>query len=83
MLGICNGFQVLVESGLLDPPGRDGERAARSIALYDNASNHYECRWVTLESHAAPAPGCRPGERSPVPVAHAEGRFVVRDDGDP
>jgi len=79
VLGICNGFQALVESGLLAPPGSGaGERA---IALYDNASNHYECRWVTLEGADCACPWIVAGERLPVPVAHAEGRFVVREAG--
>jgi phosphoribosylformylglycinamidine synthase len=79
VLGICNGFQVLVESGLLDPPGEGGAPDERAIALYGNTSNHYECRWVTLESLDCASPAVVAGERFPVPVAHAEGRFVVRD----
>jgi phosphoribosylformylglycinamidine synthase len=96
VLGVCNGFQVLVESGLFEPsaapssrarPGSEdlrspggGERAPeRSIALTDNASNRFECRWTTVESQDCAASFLRPGERVPMPVAHAEGRFVVRD----
>jgi len=75
-LGVCNGFQVLVESGLFDSTGEDGER---DIALTNNESNHYECRWVTLESLGCACPWIEPGELMPTPVAHAEGRFVVRD----
>ena len=77
ILGICNGFQVLVESGIFEPDEPAGER---SVALYSNASNHYECRWVELESADCCCPWLEAGERMPVPVAHAEGRFVVRDD---
>ncbi len=76
-LGVCNGFQVLVESGIFEPNKPAGER---SIALYSNASNHYECRWVELQSADCRCPWLEPGDRMPVPVAHAEGRFVVRDD---
>jgi phosphoribosylformylglycinamidine synthase subunit PurQ / glutaminase len=74
-LGVCNGFQVLVESGLFDSTGTDGER---DIALTNNESNHYECRWVTLRSEACACPWIVPGELMPTPVAHAEGRFVVK-----
>jgi phosphoribosylformylglycinamidine synthase len=74
VVGICNGFQVLVELGLLEPAGRP-----RSIALTANASNRFECRWVTLRSEACTVPYLVPGELMPVPVAHGEGRFVVRD----
>jgi phosphoribosylformylglycinamidine synthase len=77
LVGICNGFQVLVELGLLQDPGLSG--AARSIALTDNASSRFECRWVTLRSESCACPWLVPGERMDVPVAHAEGRFVVRD----
>ena len=76
-LGVCNGFQVLVESGIFEPSEPAGER---SVALYSNASNQYECRWVELESADCCCPWLEAGERMPVPVAHAEGRFVVRDD---
>jgi len=84
VLGICNGFQVLLEAGLFGAgeitTGRiPGPGRARDIALYANASNHYECRWVTLESQACACPWLVPGELMPCPVAHAEGRFVVRD----
>ncbi len=74
-LGVCNGFQVLVESGIFEPERAPEER---SISLYANASNHYECRWVELESQPCACPWLVPGERMPCPVAHAEGRFVAR-----
>ena len=77
VLGICNGFQVLVESGIFEP---DASAEERSVALYGNASNHYECRWTTLEGQDCICPWVEPGEHMPTPLAHAEGRFVVRDD---
>lgn len=76
-LGVCNGFQVLVDSGLFGATGADGKR---DIALTNNSSNHYECRWVELESQECACPWIVAGERMPTPVAHAEGRFVVKDD---
>jgi len=76
-LGVCNGFQVLVESGIFEP---QTDPAQRTVALYGNHSNHYECRWVTLEVQDCACPWLAAGERFPTPVAHAEGRFVVRDD---
>jgi len=76
LLGVCNGFQVLVESGFFDPERSAGER---DFALTHNESNHYECRWVTLEGQDCACPWIVPGERMPTPVAHAEGRFTVRD----
>ncbi len=76
VVGICNGFQALLELGLFDDPGLPQEE--RQIALTDNVSNHYECRWVTLRSEESPCPWLVPGELMPTPVAHGEGRFVVR-----
>ena len=78
VLGICNGFQVLVELGLLEHGG-PGPRE-RGIALDANGSNRFEARWVLLQGQDCAAPWVEPGELLPVPVAHAEGRFVVRDD---
>ncbi len=77
ILGVCNGFQVLVESGLFEPEASPEER---SIALFANASNHYECRWVTLEVQESKCDWLTAGERMPTPVAHGEGRFAVTDD---
>ncbi len=77
ILGVCNGFQVLVESGLFEPEATHEER---SVALFANASNHYECRWVTLEVQESRCDWLKAGERMPTPVAHGEGRFAVKDD---
>ncbi|MDR3637783.1 MAG: phosphoribosylformylglycinamidine synthase I [Isosphaeraceae bacterium] len=72
VLGICNGFQVLVRAGLL--PGGDGASAA---TLTHNDSGHFEARWVRM----VPTPGLSPfiTGRDPIelPVAHGEGKFVV------
>jgi phosphoribosylformylglycinamidine synthase I len=76
VLGICNGFQVLVKTGLLPDLDRSGEQ---SVALASNLSNRYEDRWVSLESCADNAFFER-GERIECPVAHAEGRFLPKDD---
>ena len=85
VLGVCNGFQILVEAGLfeLDLAKRDWSPHAasdRNLALYDNASNRFECRWVTLRTEASACTWLPAGELMPVPVAHGEGRFVVRDE---
>jgi len=78
VFGVCNGFQILVELGLLQDPGLAPEE--RTIALTDNASNRFECRWVTLRQEDCAAAWIAGGELLPVPVAHAEGRFAVRDE---
>lgn len=68
VLGVCNGFQVLVRLGLL--PG-NGERAS----LLPNLSGRFEDRWVRLRAGETPGPWFEPGAEYLIPVAHAEGRF--------
>ena len=66
VLGICNGFQVLCEAGLL--PG----------ALLPNVSLRFVFRQVELEVANAGIPwtaGCEPGERLSIPAKHTTGRY--------
>ncbi len=79
VLGICNGFQALVELGLFEREEGAATLPARSIALYDNESGRFECRWITLVAERSRAAWLEPGHRMPCPVAHGEGRFAVRD----
>lgn len=75
VLGICNGFQVLVKAGILPEPESG---AALGMTLASNDSNRFECRWVHLS--VAPASPCvftRGIERLYLPVAHAEGKLVA------
>jgi phosphoribosylformylglycinamidine synthase len=68
VLGICNGFQILTESGLL--PG----------ALVRNADLRYICRTVPLEIATADSPfthAARKGQHVALPIAHGEGCFVA------
>jgi phosphoribosylformylglycinamidine synthase len=78
VLGVCNGFQVLVDTGLLEPPGQAVSR--RRFALAPNTSARFECRWVTLRAEPSAVAWLEPGTLLPVPVAHGEGRFVPVDD---
>ncbi len=80
VLGICNGFQTLLKSGLLG--GSDGPGERRRVTLTDNAGGRFECRWVTLRVE----PGSRSGWLGSLagmsircPVAHGEGRVAVSD----
>jgi phosphoribosylformylglycinamidine synthase len=71
VLGICNGFQVLCEAGLL--PG----------ALLTNEDIRFVCRQVevVVESNRSPfTAGLEPGERLSIPVKHQQGRFFAPDD---
>jgi phosphoribosylformylglycinamidine synthase len=80
VLGICNGFQVLVKAGLL--PGGNDTPAGQTVTLTDNASGHYECRWVRLRANpASPSIFLRNmGEPFTLPIGHGEGRFAAQDD---
>jgi phosphoribosylformylglycinamidine synthase I len=72
VLGICNGFQVLVKAGILPnadrsagsaaPFGTDGapllgEIGRRTVTLTENANGHFECRWVHLQVNPAAQAG--------------------------
>jgi len=81
VLGICNGFQVLVETGILEPDAGSGSPGARTIALTNNRQLRFECRWITLRAERSACPWLVPGEVFPAPIAHGEGRVVVRDPG--
>jgi len=78
VLGICNGFQVLVEMGLL--PGFDGISEYPEACLATNVPIGYNCRWVYLKHENNGS--CIFTSKIPkgkvvrIPVAHAEGRFI-------
>jgi phosphoribosylformylglycinamidine synthase I len=80
ILGICNGFQALVESGLL--PGFEGVSDYPQAALALNTSARYECRWVHLKHENRGkcifTRKLQEGQKIFMPVAHAEGRFVFQ-----
>jgi phosphoribosylformylglycinamidine synthase len=75
VIGICNGFQALVKSGLL--PGNTSPNTHHATLTF-NASGHFECRWVTLRPSAANAsPWLADLPTIECPVAHGEGRFLL------
>jgi len=77
VMGICNGFQVLVESGLL--PG-DGVGNVPKATLANNTSARYECRWIWLRverNRSIFTRHLREGEILHIPVGHGEGRFLL------
>lgn len=80
IIGICNGFQALVKTGLLPGP----ENASLEPDLIQRASltlnntGRYEDRWVTLEfDSASPCIWTKGIQRIECPVRHGEGRFVM------
>lgn len=76
LLGICNGFQVLIKSGLLDSDDTSGPAAS----LTWNDSGCFLDRWVGLQSDGSNCVFLAGVDRMHLPIAHAEGKFVVRDD---
>jgi phosphoribosylformylglycinamidine synthase subunit PurQ / glutaminase len=74
VLGICNGFQMLLEAGLL--PG----------AMLRNASLEFRSEWVHCRVERTDSPflrKCQPGQVLRMPIAHGEGNYVATDDSIP
>lgn len=72
VLGICNGFQILGEAGLV--PG----------ALLHNNNQQFICENVNLRvesSNSLFTSECKKGDVLKIPIAHAEGRYYISDDG--
>ncbi|RYU76416.1 phosphoribosylformylglycinamidine synthase subunit PurQ, partial [Hymenobacter persicinus] len=77
VLGICNGFQVLVKLGLL--PNLSGA-VTPEVTLTHNASGRYEDRWVTLKVNPeSNSPFLKGLDTLEVPVRHGEGRLIIKD----
>ncbi len=78
IIGICNGFQVLVKAGLL--PVVDF-MAEQSVTLSNNDSGKFEDRWIYLNVNDGPCVFTRDIKKKLYfPVAHAEGKFVPNDE---
>jgi phosphoribosylformylglycinamidine synthase I len=78
MLGICNGFQILVEYGLL--PGFEGVSAYPEATLTTNVPQGFKCQWIYLKNEnkgkcvfTSKIPA---GKVLRMPIAHGEGRFL-------
>ncbi len=90
VLGICNGFQVLVNLGLVPALKRDQSTAGNSAdgttgrveaALVHNNTFRYQCRWVDLMIEKnSPSVFIRGIRRLHIPVAHGEGNFYAPED---
>jgi phosphoribosylformylglycinamidine synthase len=79
ILGICNGFQALVKSGLL-PYGKLGCVTAESPTLFRNDINRHVSLIATTEVSTLNSPwltGFQMGERHSIAFSHGEGKFVV------
>ncbi len=78
VIGICNGFQALVNLGLL--PGFTPGTYARQVALTYNDCGNFRNQWVTLRVQESPCVFTQGIRSLDVPVRHAEGKFVAPDD---
>jgi len=84
ILGICNGFQVLVETGLL--PAFENARGSVDVALAGNEPAGYRCTWTSLDDYLYVrhdnsrkcifTHGIRKAALLRLPIAHAEGRLL-------
>jgi len=81
VLGICNGFQVMLKSGLLPRAQVQPGEAHREATLAWNDSGKFEDRWVHLQACSGQCVFLPAGERIALPIAHGEGKFVPRDPG--
>lgn len=84
ILGICNGAQILVEAGLV-PGWEPGSIQAALSDNYTPGRSGYLSKWIYLKPEENAIKKCpwlsaMNGEAIPVPIAHAEGRFVFRDE---
>lgn len=78
ILGVCNGFQLLVKLGML--PGFDGNYKTQTVTLTFNDSGRFEDRWVYLRvSPDSPCIFTRNIAGIYLPVRHGEGKFITKD----
>jgi phosphoribosylformylglycinamidine synthase len=80
ILGVCNGFQLLVKLGML--PGTAGKEGRQTTTLTFNDSGRFEDRWVYLKVNgASPCIFTKGLTGLYLPVRHGEGKFLTQDEG--
>ena len=79
IIGVCNGFQLMVKMGLL--PGFDSQYDQRQVSLTYNDSSRFEDRWVNLlVDQDSPCVFTKDLGSLYFPVRHGEGKFVAQDE---
>ena len=78
VLGICNGFQVLVKTGIL--PGDNSAGRQANVTITNNDSGKFEDRWVYLTPQGEKCVFIEPGRQIYLPIAHGEGKVVTKDE---
>jgi phosphoribosylformylglycinamidine synthase subunit PurQ / glutaminase len=81
VLGICNGFQVLVKTGILPGLTDDSTHtlADQPVSITNNDCGKFEDRWVYLEPDSERCVFLEQGRRIYLPIAHGEGKVVTKD----
>jgi len=77
ILGVCNGFQLMVKTGLL--PGFNNDYTSRLVSLTYNDSGRFEDRWVSLK--VFPGTKCiftKDIDSIELPIRHGEGKFIPK-----
>ncbi|MFA4891192.1 MAG: phosphoribosylformylglycinamidine synthase I [Candidatus Gracilibacteria bacterium] len=74
VIGICNGFQMLSNLGLVPATKEYG---VREVALMWNTTARYECRWIHVKNESKKCVWTRDIDRLFIPVAHGEGNFYT------
>lgn len=80
VLGICNGFQVLVKTGLLPGTNVDCGNAIQQATITWNDNGKFEDRWVYLEPGTENCVFVEKGKRIYLPIAHGEGKVCFAND---
>lgn len=80
VLGVCNGFQVLIKSGLLPWGKVDPAGAGRDATLAWNDSGQFVDKWIHLRADSDRCAFVAKGDVITLPIAHGEGKFVPRDE---
>jgi len=77
IIGICNGFQIMVKLGIL--PGLDGDYWNQKVTLTFNDSGKFEDRWVYLKIEDSPCVFTKGLEHLYLPVRHGEGKLYTEN----
>ena len=78
ILGVCNGFQILMKLGLL--PATGGALFSQTATITENICGHFYDGWVTLKANPeSPSVYTRGIDRLYLPVRHGEGRILFKD----
>ncbi|MEM7175511.1 MAG: phosphoribosylformylglycinamidine synthase I [Chlamydiota bacterium] len=77
ILGICNGFQLLVKLGLL--PGQlEGAPLAQEVSLMANVNHRFENRWIYHKTYPSSCVFTQKTDQLYLPVRHAEGKLIFK-----